>query len=49
MNPRIKEVIPMNAYYLKLAFTNVEQGIDDCSQLLDFGIFNEFRDNAYFQ
>ena len=49
MNPRIKEAIPMNDYKLKLVFTNGEQGTYDCSQLLDFGVFKELRDNAYFQ
>jgi len=49
MNPRIKEATPMNDYKLKLVFTNGEQGTYDCSQLLDFGVFKELRDNAYFQ
>ena len=49
MNPRIKEATPMNACKLKLVFTNGEQGIYDCSHLLDFGVFKELRDNAYHQ
>ena len=39
----------MNDYKLKLVFTNGEHGTYDCSQLLDFGVFKEIRDNAYFQ
>ena len=46
MNPRIKEATPINDYKLKLVFTNGEQGTYDCSQLLDFGVFKELRDNA---
>ena len=49
MNPRIKEATPINDYKLKLVFTNGEQGTYDCSQLLDFGVFKELRDSAYFQ
>ena len=48
MNPRVKQVIPQAEYKLKLVFTNNEQGIYDCSPLLDFGVFRELRDVAYF-
>ena len=37
MNPRIKYVTPTEDYKLKLIFSNDEQGIYDCSDLLDFG------------
>lgn len=39
MNPRISEAIPADDYKLQLVFTNGEEGIYDCSVLLDFGVF----------
>lgn len=48
MNPRVKEVTPQPGYKLKIVFTNNEQGIYDCSPLLDFGVFRELSDVAYF-
>ncbi|MBR8827693.1 MAG: DUF2442 domain-containing protein [Gomphosphaeria aponina SAG 52.96 = DSM 107014] len=48
MNPRISEVIPLSNYKLKLIFTNGEQGIYDCSNFLNFGIFKELKDKNYF-
>ncbi|MEM9275264.1 MAG: DUF2442 domain-containing protein [Cyanobacteria bacterium P01_F01_bin.143] len=48
MNPRIHEVIPMPDYKLKLIFTNGELGIYDCSNLLDFGVFQELKNQNYF-
>lgn len=49
MNPRVSEVTPTNDYKLKLVFTNGEKGVYDCSSLLDFGVFKEFRDIEYFK
>lgn len=49
MNPRIKNVIPRDDYKLMLVFTNGEKGIYDCSQLLDFGVFQELKDQSYFK
>jgi hypothetical protein len=49
MNPRVKTVIPTDGYRLILTFTNGENGIYDCSSLLDFGVFQELRDVAYFK
>lgn len=49
MNPRISEVAPADDYKLKLTFTNGEQGIYDCSSLLDFGVFKELGDKNYFR
>ena len=43
MNPRIHEVIPTDDYKLKLVFTNGESGVYDCSDLLDFGVFQELK------
>lgn len=49
MNPRVKNVSILNDYKLSLAFTNGEIGIYDCSELLDFGVFREFRNYGYFK
>lgn len=48
MNPRVSQVKPLVNYRLHLTFSNGEQGIYDCSQLLDFGVFQELRDVHYF-
>jgi hypothetical protein len=48
MNPRVKAVLPKEDYLLEITFTNDEHGIYDCSSLLDFGVFQELRDPAYF-
>lgn len=49
MNPRVKSVRPEADYRLRLTFTNGEQGIYDCSPLLDLGVFRELREPAYFR
>lgn len=49
MNPRIQSVAPIDDYKLHLVFTNGEQGVYNCSHLLDFGVFQELRDRTYFQ
>jgi hypothetical protein len=49
MNPRVKAVKPADNYRLEIAFTNGETGIYDCKPLLDFGVFRELRDEAYFR
>ncbi len=48
MNPRIKNVVPQKNYKLLLHFTNEEQGIYDCANLLNHGVFKELQDEAYF-
>jgi hypothetical protein len=48
MNPRVAEVFPVEGYKLKLFFTNGEQGLYDCTALLNFGVFKEFKDKNYF-
>jgi hypothetical protein len=48
MNPRVSEVIPVEGYKLKLIFTNGECGLYDCASLLNFGVFQEFKDQNYF-
>ncbi len=49
MNPRVKDVIPIDNYCLQLTFSNGEQGVYDCSHLLTFGVFRELIDCAYFR
>ena len=49
MNPRVKNVVARSEYKLELTFTNGETGVYDCEPLLDFGVFQELRDPAYFQ
>ncbi len=49
MNPRVKTVTPTDDYKLLLTFTNREHGIYDCSPLLGFGVFQELREEGYFQ
>jgi len=48
MNPRVCGVSTTNNYELQLLFTNGEQGVFDCSELLDFGVFKELRNKRYF-
>jgi hypothetical protein len=48
MNPRIRCVKPLDGYRLSLEFTNGECGVYDCSALLNFGVFKELKDQAYF-
>ena len=48
MNPRVSKVSTTNNYQLNLLFTNGEQGIYDCSSLLDFGVFKELKNKYYF-
>ena len=49
MNPRVESVKPGNDYRLEITFSNGERGTYDCRPLLDFGVFRELRDNAYFR
>ena len=49
MNPRVTSVVPENHSRLRLRFSNGEERIYDCSPLLDFGVFTELRDPAYFR
>ncbi len=48
MNPRVKSVVATDDYRLRLTFTNGETGTFDCSHLLEFGVFREFQNIAYF-
>ena len=49
MNPRVQSVNPEDGYKLRLTFANGEVRIYDCSHLLDFGVFKELREVAYFR
>jgi hypothetical protein len=49
MNPRVKAVTPDADYRLKITFSNGEKGVYDCRPLLDFGVFQELRDDSYFR
>lgn len=48
MNPRVTIVTPLPGYKLELIFSNGEKGIYDCSDLLDFGVFKELKNENYF-
>jgi hypothetical protein len=49
MNPRVRSIIPRDGYRLEITFTNGEVGVYDCSGLLDFGVFQDLRDQRYFR
>jgi hypothetical protein len=49
MNPRIESVTPGNDYTLQVTFSNGEEGVYDCRPLLNFGVFCELQDQAYFR
>jgi len=49
MNPRVLEVTPNDNYTLTLRFTSGEIGVYDCKPILDFGVFIELKDLAYFK
>jgi len=49
MNPRVNSVSVESGYRLRIRFTNGEEGVYDCSHLLDFGVFHELRDPGYFR
>lgn len=49
MNPRVEYVSAISDYKLKILFSNGEEGVYDCSHLLDLGVFRELKDIAYFK
>ena len=49
MNPRVQSVKPEDGYRLRLTVTNGEERLYDCSHLLDFGVFQELGEPAYFR
>jgi hypothetical protein len=44
MNPRIKEVYPIENYQLRLVFTNGEEKIFDIKPYLNTGVFKQLKD-----
>ena len=49
MNPRVKSVKPQSNYRLEITFSNGEIGLYDCRPLLEFGVFQELKDETFFQ
>jgi hypothetical protein len=49
MLPRVRSVKAKPDYQLEITFTSGEVGLYDCQPLLDFGVFGELKDEAYFQ
>jgi len=49
MNPRVQAVQATDDYRLILQFTDGQQGVYDCTPLLDFGVFKELLDKQYFK
>lgn len=49
MKPRVESVEPMDDHLLRITFTNGEIGLFDCTPLLNFGVFQELRDEDYFR
>ena len=49
MNPRVHSVTATDDYQLELVFSNGEQGVYDCTPLLNFGVFKELQDLQYFK
>ena len=47
MNPRVKEVFPLENYLLQLVFT--KEGIFDVKPWLDKGVFKELKDTELFK
>lgn len=48
MLPRVKAVKAQPGHLLEITFTSGEVGVYDCTPLLDFGVFSELQDEAYF-
>ncbi len=49
MNPRVSRVQPASGHRLLLTFTSGEKGVFDCRPLLEFGVFRELQEEAYFR
>lgn len=49
MNPRIKNVFPLEDYQLKLIFTNGEEGVFDVKPWLEKGIFKPLKNLDLFR
>ncbi len=49
MLPRVREVVAVEDYRLRIVFTNGETGVYNCRPLLGFGVFRELEDESYFR
>ena len=49
MNPRVKEVEPLDNYRLLLTFTNNEKAIFDVSKYLEHKFWSELKDDSLFR
>ena len=49
MLPCVRSVRAKSDFQLEITFTRGEVGIYDCRPLLDFGVFRELKDEAYFR
>ncbi len=49
MLPRVMAVKPKAEFQLEITFTNGEIGLYDCRPILNFGVFRELSDDAYFR
>ncbi len=49
MNPRVKEVYPIEDYQLRLIFNNGEEKIFDVKPYLNIGVFKELKNPAIFE
>ena len=49
MNPRVSQALPVSGRRLLLTFTNGETGVYNCQPLLEFCVFRELQDEAYFR
>ena len=49
MNPRVKEVYPLDNYQLRLIFTNGEEKVFDTKPYLDKGVFQQLKDPKEFK
>ena len=49
MNPRVKEVSPLDRYKLRILFTNGEVKVFDVGPYLDTGVFKELKDESLFK
>ena len=48
VNPRVRDVAPIEGYRLRLTFENDELRLFDCTPYLDFGVFCELKDPHHF-
>jgi hypothetical protein len=49
MNPRVKAVVAKDDHRLEITFSNGEIGVYDCAPILEFGVFKELQNLAYFR